>query len=376
MKVDWKSTRRRASVRLPAASRRVVAAFYSGPLISPRPPAPKRSGIRTKSGPEAVARALLESTARAGEMAAAERFDGMKCRIALRIWGRLVRRAVADPQEDTVTQDISRPGRIRRRLVPASRRLSRRLGLLPTRIYQRWERLMGRRVDDVRDIPVVINSFNRLDPLLKLLEWLNAVGMRRVYILDNDSTYPPLLEFYRACEPAVVHAGRNGGPFGFWQSALYRELRGGYYIYTDPDVVPTEDCPADAVQQLYQILQDHPKYLKAGFALKLDDLPVHYQRRDEVRCWESAYWLKEVVPGLFEASIDTTFAMYRPYANGGWWRPAVRLAGPYVARHLPWYEDSSNPSEEDRYYRKIVEAGSHWMVTKPDTPKVSEPHFR
>jgi hypothetical protein len=28
-----------------------------------------------------------------------------------------------------------------------------------------------------------------------------------------------------------------------------------------------------------------------------------------------------------------------------------------VARHLPWYADSANPTEEERYYRSHTDAG-------------------
>jgi hypothetical protein len=35
----------------------------------------------------------------------------------------------------------------------------------------------------------------------------------------------------------------------------------------------------------------------------------------------------------------------------------VRLDFPYVVRHLPWYEDSTNPSEETKYYRAHVAPG-------------------
>ncbi|MFM9122748.1 MAG: hypothetical protein ACKOQX_07760, partial [Actinomycetota bacterium] len=42
-------------------------------------------------------------------------------------------------------------------------------------------------------------------------------------------------------------------------------------------------------------------------------------------------------------------AMYRPgggHLNGN----SLRSAPPYVARHLPWYQDLSNLSPEDAYY--------------------------
>jgi hypothetical protein len=52
---------------------------------------------------------------------------------------------------------------------------------------------------------------------------------------------------------------------------------------------------------------------------------------------------------VYRAPIDTTFALYRagvPFQM----EPALRTGNPYVARHLPWYQNSARPSAEQRYY--------------------------
>ena len=54
---------------------------------------------------------------------------------------------------------------------------------------------------------------------------------------------------------------------------------------------------------------------------------------------------------MFVAPVDTTFAAYRPGEPFGK-KPAVRTGHPYLARHLAWYVDTGNLTEEESYYRE------------------------
>lgn len=42
-----------------------------------------------------------------------------------------------------------------------------------------------------RDVPIFINSFNRVNCLRQLIQWLQTHGYRRIFVIDNASTYPP-----------------------------------------------------------------------------------------------------------------------------------------------------------------------------------------
>jgi hypothetical protein len=44
--------------------------------------------------------------------------------------------------------------------------------------------------------PIFVNCRDRLESLLALLDFLERAGQEQIYLLDNDSTYPPLLEYY------------------------------------------------------------------------------------------------------------------------------------------------------------------------------------
>jgi hypothetical protein len=218
-------------------------------------------------------------------------------------------------------------------------------------------------VADPYKIPIIINNRNRVTHLQNLIAWLEKNGYTNIHIIDNDSSYPPLLDFYKVCKYPVHILRQNVGHLALWKSGIIEKFEKGYYVYTDPDVIPAEDCPSDLVAHLLKVLQQHPEIEKAGPALKIDDLPDHYSEKKRVIEWESQFWKNTVAPDLYDAGIDTTFALYRPYTNGYLWvQKAYRTGGKYVARHMPWYDHSAAPTPEDQYYKANVSAGaSHWI---------------
>jgi SAM-dependent methyltransferase len=222
--------------------------------------------------------------------------------------------------------------------------------------------------EDFFTTPIFIQNFNQVSYLRKQVQWLLSRGYRNICIVDNGSFYEPLLRFYdelRADTTVRVIRRAVNEPLGklsLWNDAILEQLGvTGPFVYSDSDVVPDEQCPADVVAHLAGHLRDNPELVKAGLGLHLDDLPVSYKFRDEVIAWESQFWSAPVARGVFFASIDTTFALYRPgarFAMG----PAVRTGLPYCARHEPWYVDSANPSEEQLYYTATIEKTErgHW----------------
>jgi hypothetical protein len=202
----------------------------------------------------------------------------------------------------------------------------------------------------VTQYPVIINVRDRLEPLQDLVSWLEEVGQQNIWLNDNASTYEPMVEYLNTSPHHVVRHATNLGHRSPWLSGLVTRLGlKQHFIVTDPDVVPCAECPTDVLDQFRDTLDAHPDIDKVGFSLRLDDLPEHYEHRDDVILWESQFWKIPGPSGYFVAEIDTTFAMYRPgehHQNN----KALRSAPPYTARHMPWYQDSANPTEEQRYY--------------------------
>ncbi len=74
------------------------------------------------------------------------------------------------------------------------------------------------------DIPIIINNFNRLEYLKILLDGLENRNYTNIYILDNQSTYPPLLEFYKKTKHKVIFLEKNYGFRALWKSKHIKSL--------------------------------------------------------------------------------------------------------------------------------------------------------
>lgn len=218
------------------------------------------------------------------------------------------------------------------------------------------------------DIPIYIISFNRLSCLLQLLD---VLGDRRITIIDNASTYPPLLDFLDRTEHKVMRLAENLGHEAPWYLGLTN--RETEFAITDPDVLPSENCPSDTLEFCLDVLHAHSDYIKAGPALSLD-IPDTYAFANTVISWESKYYCRrlddfEGVP-IYPAPLDTTFAVYRPHVSYSI-APALRIGKPYEWRHLPWYSDSKNLTEEEIFYSARANRNSAtWLPNEIGDPQV------
>ncbi|MEN6455175.1 MAG: hypothetical protein ABFD10_13030 [Prolixibacteraceae bacterium] len=211
---------------------------------------------------------------------------------------------------------------------------------------------------DYRDVPVIINNYNRLRYLSGLIDWLERAGMRNIYIIDNNSDYPDLLKYYNHTKHTVIRLNANLGYKALWDSSIHLWFKGLPYIYTDPDVLPVEECPLDAVKFFLEVLNEHREINKVGFGLRINDIPDFYPLKAKVVEWESKFWNNPLSANLFRADIDTTFALYRPFSVKQQWGKTIRTNGKYMARHLPWYENPNDLQAEDLYYKNTAVTSS------------------
>lgn len=220
------------------------------------------------------------------------------------------------------------------------------------------------------NIPIFIISYNRLICLKQLVEYLSACGLEKnIVILDNNSTYPPLLDYLASIQVKVVYLKKNYGHLALWKSRLFESvITTQPFVLTDCDVIPDANCPLDFLNHFYSKLLKNEKLTKVGFALSIDDIPENYFRKKEVILWELKHWqhIDQRDPEFFDASIDTTFAVYRPNVMpymSQWWSSA-RSNYPYIARHYPWYITNSSPEnvlQEEKFYQESIKSKfSHW----------------
>ncbi|MCK9597697.1 MAG: hypothetical protein M0R06_01575 [Sphaerochaeta sp.] len=218
------------------------------------------------------------------------------------------------------------------------------------------------------NVPIFIISFNRCTVLKTLVDRLIELEQDRLVVIDNASTYEPLIDYYRK------EAGRSFTlmkmPRNYGHNVVGRlykdpdffkkyELGKTNYIYTDCDVVPVNECPVDFVDTFDRILSKYHRAEKVGFSLKITDLPDTFEAKERLIRWESKFWLdglfdEELRVQLYRAPLDTTFSYQRKNTPPGWSDKSIRTGPPFMARHLPWYIDTNNLTEEDLYYTRVA----------------------
>jgi hypothetical protein len=205
------------------------------------------------------------------------------------------------------------------------------------------------------EVPIIINNRNRFTFLKLMVDQLQSFGYKHIYILDNDSSYPPLLDYYITVPAEIIYLKKNMGYRALWLTDTFAKFKNGYYVYSDPDILLQKDCPQDFVYQLYKQLNKYTGKEKAGVALKIDDLPDTYAYKHEAIKNESVFWTKKLEGDVYDAMVDTTLALYKPLAFGNAEEcDAIRVGGKLAAQHLTWYLDSNNLPEEELYYKNSI----------------------
>lgn len=251
-----------------------------------------------------------------------------------------------------------------------SRLLKRLLaGLIPYKPWRRkirdfsplitFDRYIKRRgiQASFRDIPIFIISYNRLEGLQLLVARLEEMGYTNLHIIDNNSSYPPLLRYLDETPHTVYRLTQNLGHLVFWKDPQFKEIvHTSFYVVTDPDVIPIKECPDDFLQLFHTILCRYPAVNKVGFSLVLDDIPDHYELKDVAIEWEKRSYAKPFYVDeqiAYRCGSDTTFALYGPQRISPLehdFFSAIRVGFPYQVRHLPWYKDLRKKTEEDLFY--------------------------
>ena len=224
-------------------------------------------------------------------------------------------------------------------LVAISELLSYPIGYIFKRIHMKY--LFSKA--DFFNIPIYIISYNRLTYLKQMLSWLENYGYKNIVIIDNHSDYEPLLSFYETCPYKVIRMEKNYGHTVFYKAPCFFWKRlFSFYIITDPDLSPVENCPGNFVEVFMRIMFKYPNFYKVGFSLKIDDISDEYYLKNEVIAWEKQFYRKLISSSpyiIYKANIDTTFALTAPslYKLAQSRLKAIRTGEPYQLRHLPWY---------------------------------------
>lgn len=195
-------------------------------------------------------------------------------------------------------------------------------------------------------IPIIINNFNRLTTIKKLVSDLKGLGYTNIHILDNNSTYPPLLEWYETEPCTIKRLDQNLQGLSIYNSEYINEFKDEWVVYTDSDIELNPDTPPKFIEYLISLSEKYG-INKVGLAIRIDDLPMT-SFATEYRNWEQKYWQISPEKDVYEAHIDTTFCIIKPTLPFDY--IALRVAGNLTSRHVPWYVDFDNLDQEEKYF--------------------------
>jgi hypothetical protein len=183
-----------------------------------------------------------------------------------------------------------------------------------------------------------------------LCEWAEP-KVERIIILDNVSTWDPLLDWYRTCHYEVRMLQGNFLKHAPWKCGVLGEIKTDYII-SDPDVIPLPTCPEDLIEVLQAGCHKYDK-LKVGVSLTVGDGASQYIKK--AKSWSMSPNIsgKPIPNSPYRMcwGVDTTFAVYNgklPKRYGT--TPALRTMPPYLAEHEGWHLDPENLSDELRHY--------------------------
>jgi len=144
------------------------------------------------------------------------------------------------------------------------------------------------------------------------------------------------------------------------------------YLLSDPDLELNKNLPDNFVEILYELSKKYETY-KVGFALDISDHEnfidcPNYNSGLNIYTWESRFWHNKIEDEKYEiynAPIDTTFCLVNE-KNFDLNKPhdyhnAIRLAGDFTTKHLPWYKDyikNNIPQEEIEIWKKNNKSSS------------------
>lgn len=228
---------------------------------------------------------------------------------------------------------------------------------------------------DLGLIKVVINNRNRFTTTKNMVEDLLRLNPKeKIIILDNKSSYPPLLEWYQKMETLVdIRFLENEGHLALWTTGLNKEL-GDFFVYTDSDIILPQVFPKNWKDIMLKTLLEHPNFKKVALGIRIDDLPDHYKFKDQVVRFESRWWRIKIANELYRSHTDTTFCLLENFGDNCY--PSIRLGMKnMVCQHHPWYLDLENLDGEEMYFLQHLSESVTTQYSKEHKKFISELNF-
>jgi hypothetical protein len=217
---------------------------------------------------------------------------------------------------------------------------------------------------ELNNIPFVIICWNNLTFVKNFVNQIKKYK-RKIIILNNNSEYELLYKYFIDIKNElgdlieIRTLDKNYGHIVY--RTLYNTLP-DVYILSDPDLELNKNLPDNFVEILYELSNKYKKY-KIGSALNISDKDQfiscqNYTLGNDIYQWESQFWNNKIENEdyeLYNANIDTTLCLINNKYYTGNNFDAIRIAGNFTVKHLPWYKNyikDNIPSDELEIWRK------------------------
>lgn len=209
------------------------------------------------------------------------------------------------------------------------------------------------------NIPIIIvcyNNFKYVDNTIKQLAKINEDYSNNIIILNNCSDDIHTMKYLLNSNHMVIHNDANTGPWITQTNNInIYNMMPDKFIITDPDLEFNEKLPSNFIDILSSLSDDY-KCNKIGFALDISDFENMYTypycQDKNIHDWEKQFWNNKIDNknyDLYNAAIDTTFCLINKNAQSG----NIRIAGNFIAKHIPWYINNKLYNVYDNYMLNI-----------------------
>jgi len=223
---------------------------------------------------------------------------------------------------------------------------------------------------NTNEIPFVIICWNNLFFVKNFVNQIKKYK-RKIIILNNNSEYESLYKYFKEVKDELgdqIEIRLLDQNYGHEVYIKLAKTLPDVYMLSDPDLQLNENLPENFVDILYNLSNKYKTY-KVGFALDISDKDnflscEEYTDSKSIYDWEKQFWVNKINNKnyeLYNADIDTTFCLInKNYFNENHYE-AIRIAGDYTAKHLPWYKDyikNNIPKDEIEIWRKNNKSSS------------------
>ena len=228
-------------------------------------------------------------------------------------------------------------------------------------------------------IPIVVICWNELTYIKNMVDQLKHYD-HPIILLDNYSTYEPLLEYYKEIKKELgskIEIRILKKNYGCTVYVQLKHTLPKVYILTDPDLELNKNMPRNFAGILYEISEKYKVY-KVGLYIE------KIKKEDILECSNYDFeWDKLVHPlknEQYELYFDkvqyggTTFCLVNTKYHKTHKKPkrsAMRIAGDFTMKHLPWYKDSLNKIPKKELYMYVKNSTSSTLVSKCIKPKLN-----